>query len=116
MQQPADPGRRTNLILIAGMVTVAAVIGLFPAILIIERPMLLVYFAAGALVLGLLYGLIERRNSTAEPGFMEHLLALIGSIFPFSMVASGWIVLYWALRGLFLGVNWLAERWGWVGT
>ena len=112
LAQPADPGKRTNLLLIAGMVSAAAVVGLFPAILMIDRPMLLVYFGAGALVLGLLYGLIEQRNSTAEPGFMEHVLAFIGSVFPFSMVASGWIALYWALRGLILGVNWLAGKVG----
>jgi len=110
--QPALPGRRINLLLIAVMVMVAAVLGLFPAILTIERPALLAYFAAGALVLGLVYGMAERRDTTAEPGFMEHLLALIGSVFPFSMVASGWIAVYWALRGLILGVNWLADKVG----
>ena len=113
MRSPLITGRRTNLILIAGMVTVAAVIGLFPAILMIERPMLLVYFSRGGTGAGA--AVWADRTAQFHSGARLHGASSGADREYFSIFDGGergGLCCIGALRGLFLGVNWLAGKVG----
>jgi len=87
---------RVNKLALILLTVIAAVIGLAPVALLLGRPRLLLYFAAGSAVIAVLTSFSLRTSATNSPSFLEFLLGGLGAIFPSALLGFLWIIVYGA--------------------
>lgn len=107
---------KVNRVAASVLALVGALIGLAPGIVHLGRPFVSLYFAAGALLLAIIYCVRKRSaerdtvRATNSPLMSEFLLAGLGAVFPFAFLSFVWLilypVLYWLLRAVQALTGW----------
>lgn len=85
---------RVNRLALVLLTTVATVVGLAPAVLILGRPQLLLYFAAGAAVVAALSLRDFESYATELPSVPEFLLGGLAAVFTPSLLGALWLIAY----------------------
>ena len=103
---------RANKIAIILLTTIAAVIGIAPLIINIQRPQLLFYFGLIALIVAWLNSRSYETKATESPGFWDFVLGFLGAIAYPALVGFFWFVFYWLIYGLAGLLEWVISAVG----